>query len=106
MSRLVVEFDSVVTNGGRADVEDWDFSYGDEERVRVVLDGLFEMEFELPEDYLIRTFMVVELKLISSEISEEELTVNPCPYTKLYLDQFDCDFVRRCLFENNCVGVV
>lgn len=106
MSRVVVYFDSVETNAGRADVTEWDFSRGNERVIRIELDSLFVFEFTLPEDYLVRTFIRADLELIYSEIPEEELEDNPCPYCRLYLDTYDCDFIRRTLFENECVGVV
>lgn len=95
MSRSYVEFDSVDTNAGRADSDEWDFSYTDEGRIRVTLDEMFVVEFVLPSDYLISTFMVVDLKVIYNDVEPE-----PCCYEKLYLDSNDCDFIRRSIVEN------
>lgn len=105
MSRIVVTFDSVQTNGGRADVTNWDFSYGEERRIRVTLDDLFVFEFKLPDNFLTATFLPVKLTLISTEIPDDELEANPIWYSTIYLDNNDCDYIRRMLVENNKLSI-
>lgn len=94
MSRLVVEHDSVETNGGRADVTNWDFSYADENRVRLTLDDLFVVEVKLPEQFAATSFIGLPIRIISSEVDEA------CCYNRIYFDQFDCDYIRRSIWEN------